>query len=425
MNVNPILKKTISAGFAKALAAISGFALTITVTRTLGAQESGYFMLGLAIVTILVLIFRLGLDNIVLRYVGANAISSDAQNVVNQSIKWILQYSIIGAIALFLGAQLLADYVFAKPSLGPVLKLFSFCIPFVCLFTIMGFAFQGLHKVVLATIFQNLGISFLFITTVSLLYFFNLDIYITSLTLVTIYNISAILLFFLAFYIWFKVKNVEFIFNISLCNFEEIRNKRNQLWLASIMSLFIQWSGVLFSGIYAEPSEIAYFSVAQRSAMLISFVLMVVNMVVAPRYAALWATGNIQQMKKLSNLSTRYMLLVVSPLIFLLLIYAEFVMTLFGTGFEKASILFSILVVGQFVNVATGSVGYLLNMSGHEKDVRNITLCIGLLTLIMAFLLTKFFSVLGAAIATAIGLSLQNILALLMVKKRLGFWSFI
>jgi O-antigen/teichoic acid export membrane protein len=423
--MNSFLKKTITAGLTKALGALSGFALTLIVTRTLGADESGYFMLSLAIITILVEFFRLGMDNLLVKYVGAKSLDSSAQSLVNQSIKWVLEYSTVGAFILFFTAQLISEYVFDKPNLEEILKVFSFCIPFVCIFTLLSFAFQGLHKVILATIFQNLGISTLFITTFGIIYFLNQKIIYSAYDFAIYYTLSSIFMCIFALFIWFNPKQVKFSFTTNLKEINEVKVKRNQLWLAAVMSLFIQWGGIFFVGIYAEASEIAYFSAAQRSAMLISFVLMVVNLVAAPKYSYMWSRGDIQGMHKLSNITTKYMLLLISPLILVLLSFSDFVMSLFGDDFENASFLFSILVVGQFINVATGSVGYLLNMSGHEKDVKNITVCTGLFTLLLTFLLTKYFSVFGAALGTTIGLATQNILALLVVKKRLGFWTFI
>jgi O-antigen/teichoic acid export membrane protein len=423
--MNSFLKNTFIAGMTKALAAVSGFTLTLIVTRALGAEESGYFMLSLAIITILVQFFRLGLDNLVVKFVGANSLNNNAQNVLNQSLKWVMQYSIIGAIVLFVTTPLVSEYIFQKPNLDSILKAFSICIPFVCVFTLLSFAFQGLHKVITATFFQNLGISALFITTFATLYFINTNISFTAYEFAIYYTMSAIFLCFTALFIWFRPEHVKFSFNITLTNISEIKTKRNQLWLASIMSLFIQWSGIFFVGIYAESSEIAYFSAAQRSALLISFALMVVNLVAAPRYSYMWSKGDIEGMHKLSNITTKYMLLLITPLILFLLFYSDFIMSFFGTGFERASVIFSILIIGQFVNVATGSVTYLLNMSGHEKDVRNITVICGLFTLLLVFLLTRYFSVFGAALGTTIGLATQNTLALLVVKRRLGFWTFI
>ena len=80
------------------------------------------------------------------------------------------------------------------------------------------------------------------------------------------------------------------------------------------------------------------------------------------------------------------------------------------------------MAVGQFINVATGTVFDILVMSGHERDFRRVTLFSGPLTIILCLTLIPTYGVTGAAIAKAIGLSVQNVFAVFIVKKRLGFW---
>jgi O-antigen/teichoic acid export membrane protein len=79
------------------------------------------------------------------------------------------------------------------------------------------------------------------------------------------------------------------------------------------------------------------------------------------------------------------------------------------------------LALGQFVNVITGSVGYLLTMTGHEKDIRNNMLFCGPFAIMLSLALIPFWGAIGSAIATALALSVQNLIALWLVKKRLGF----
>ena len=46
-------------------------------------------------------------------------------------------------------------------------------------------------------------------------------------------------------------------------------------------------------------------------------------------------------------------------------------MSLFGPEFRAGGPVLTILAAGQYVNVLTGSVGYLLMMTGNERLVRN------------------------------------------------------
>ena len=60
-------------------------------------------------------------------------------------------------------------------------------------------------------------------------------------------------------------------------------------------------------------------------------------------------------------------------------------------------------------------------MSGHGKDLRNITIINGILAVVLAFILNPTFGAIGSAIATAIAIASSNLMAVGFVKKRLGF----
>ncbi len=185
------------------------------------------------------------------------------------------------------------------------------------------------------------------------------------------------------------------------------------------MSLAVQWSGILIAGAMLSAEEVAQLTAAQRTAMLTSFVLMVVNMVVAPRYARLWKEGNIDRIRYLAKWSTRGMIIMVLPVVAVMVTWPEKVMGLFGEGFEEAAVLLMILAAGQFVNVATGSVGYLLNMSGHERDFNRVTFLSGPTTIGLSVIFCYYFGLIGVAMATALGVALQNLLGLFIVRVKL------
>jgi O-antigen/teichoic acid export membrane protein len=183
------------------------------------------------------------------------------------------------------------------------------------------------------------------------------------------------------------------------------------------------WSGVIVASVFLESSELAYLIVAQRTGSLISFVLLVINMIAAPRYALMWREGNVAGIAKFSKLSSRMTMIVIVPIVIFTILYASEIMSLFGSGYHSASVLLSIIACGHIVNVATGSVGYLLNMTGHEKDMLTVTMFSGPITIIFSIWFISSWGLVGAAYSTAIGLSLQNLGALWMVKRKLGFWS--
>ena len=126
------------------------------------------------------------------------------------------------------------------------------------------------------------------------------------------------------------------------------------------------------------------------------------------------------QLDRTARQSARWMTLLAGPPLALFLLFPGFMMGLFGDEFRAGAPLLAVLAVGQFINVATGSVGYLLIMSGHEKWILNRSIFIAAISLALNLLLIPRFGTLGAAMATAISVASTNLIALYLVHKHLG-----
>jgi O-antigen/teichoic acid export membrane protein len=60
-------------------------------------------------------------------------------------------------------------------------------------------------------------------------------------------------------------------------------------------------------------------------------------------------------------------------------------------------------------------------MTDHEKNMLNVVFFSGPLALALGLALTPIYGATGAAVATAIALASQKLIAVYMVKKHLGF----
>ena len=154
--------------------------------------------------------------------------------------------------------------------------------------------------------------------------------------------------------------------------------------------------------------------------MLMIFVLTAINTVVAPKFAHFHKSQNYEQLASVAYYSARLLSVVSLPILIIMFVFPKEILALFGEEFDNAAIYLQILAVGQFVNAITGSVGYLLSMSGNEKDLRNSSIVSGLIVITLSLILVPLYGGLGAAISVAIAIAMQNLLAVHWVKKRLG-----
>lgn len=95
-------------------------------------------------------------------------------------------------------------------------------------------------------------------------------------------------------------------------------------------------------------------------------------------------------------------------------------LSFFGSEFTSGSTALSILVFGQLVNAAAGSVGLLLVMTAHEREAA-IGMGVGLsLNVLLNTLLIPLWGIEGAAGASATSMIVWNLWLAVRVHRRLG-----
>lgn len=398
----------------RVLAALATFLFSVVIGRQLGADNAGYYFLAFSIVTVLSAISRAGLDSTVVRFVGAEAPDLQwgrVRSVVNRSLFLAISITVPVAGVVYFFSNFIAVEVFTKPALAGVLKGMAPGIIGLSLFTLLAMGLQGLRKVIASVLTLNVFVNFILIL---LLIAFSIT---TPEQAAIGYSGASLAAAFLGYIIYRRSLQP----GSGIILWTELFQSCFPLWVVVVMTQLTQFSGQFIAGAWVASDEIAQLAVAQRTALLTSFILMAVNLVVAPRFASMYKKGEMNELESLALSSVKLMVLFALPIVLFMVVFPGFILSLFGEGFSEGAVYLQILAIGQFVNVVTGSVGYLLAMSGHEKDFRNTVLISGPIAVGLGFALVPFYGAIGSAIATAVAVATQNLVAVWWVKKRLGF----
>ena len=173
------------------------------------------------------------------------------------------------------------------------------------------------------------------------------------------------------------------------------------------------------SSVYVAESDLALLAISVRIALLVPMILTAVNMVVSPKFAAHHHKGESEKTESVLAESLK-LLAIVSLFVFVVIVlFGGDVLRVFGKQYVEAAGLLSILVCGQLINSLTGPCGKLLMMSGFEKDVRNSSVIVAAAGLLLAFYMTAEYGVVGAAVSTALTISIQNLAFAWLVYRRL------
>jgi O-antigen/teichoic acid export membrane protein len=189
---------------------------------------------------------------------------------------------------------------------------------------------------------------------------------------------------------------------------------------AALFSQLLFWTDLFVLTRYGTADEIGVYSAALRAGQVIVLFLTSVNLMFSPFVADLHNRGEIARLDTLFKTLTRWTVAATMPLFLLLAVVPDAALGIFGQGFGEGRSALLILLAGQFVNVATGSVGFVLIMVGRTGW--DLTVYAGSLatSLGLAFWLCPRYGMTGAAIANAVTFAVANAARLFLVKRFVG-----
>jgi len=391
----------------------------IYIARLLGASDAGYFFLAQTFVIIFADISRRGFDNTIVRFIApySNSFDSDIKEIYKLAICRVVPLGVFFSGLIFSLSSSISGIFFDTNEFSDVLSVMSLSILPFSLMMLNSFCFQGRKKVSLYMIFNSAGIPYLF-CFISLFYPPTSSIEASWIFLVSsicAVTISTIFWVFESGNIGSYFQQMELSGNIR----NEILKSSNALFQVALLTLVNLWFSQVVLGYMGTAEEVAIFSSATRISASVAFVLIAVNSIATPKYAESFKHNDLDSVRKTVLFSTRVIFITALPFALLLHLFNDEVMSLFGEDFANSGYILSILLVGQVINSLTGSVGFLLQMSGNENSFRNkIFLSSGFLVVIGPVVIS-FYGVVGAAFITAFTLSIQNIFFFYDVRKKL------
>ncbi|OKH19994.1 flippase [[Limnothrix rosea] IAM M-220] len=192
------------------------------------------------------------------------------------------------------------------------------------------------------------------------------------------------------------------------------------LMLMGGSQIILSQTDTLMIGALLDAKQVGIYGAALKTSAWVKFILMSVNSITAPLIASLYSQGDRRGLQELVSTNARWMFYPALVTAIGLVSFSEPVLQLFGSEFTAAKWALALLIVGQLVNVGSGSVGYLMTMTGHQNQAAKVMFVAAIANAILNWVGIKFFGILGAAFATAFSMSLWNIWLYHLVTKQIG-----
>lgn len=173
-----------------------------------------------------------------------------------------------------------------------------------------------------------------------------------------------------------------------------------------------------------DTAQVGVYHAAATIAIQMNIVLASCIAMFAPMITEAYQKEDMELFSSLFRSVSRWAFLLSFPLLVIVSINAEFLMSLFGSEFTNGAQLLVILAAAQAYNIFTGPVGIVLQMTGRQKVDLYINLVLVAVNVTLNIMLIPRFGVSGAAFATLISVVLVHSFRLYMVKRALGIQPF-
>jgi O-antigen/teichoic acid export membrane protein len=392
-----------------------GYLLTLVLARLCGAGDLGTYTLASYGITCLSVVCRLGLDAGMLRCGAARQASGQKEGLSRlfwQALALVTAVSSVAALGVYLGGSRLA-VLFHAPRLPELLPGAALALPLMAVAVLVGETLRSqgeVRWVVLQHDFLTPALLFLLV-----LWLGRGGLPVLGWLWLLAYALGL-------GWLWLKMRRVLHQWGNAPRPpfFGELWHISWPLYLSALLMLVFNAVDSLILGVFTGPEAVAYYEAALRTASLVGLPLVAVNAATPPRFARLHQEGRRGELEELGRTTSRWMYYGALPLALLLLALAPEILRCFGPPFPAASLALRLLALAHLANVACGSVGFLLAMTGHQLVLTRILAGSGALGLPLLALAAACWGLDGLALAKALWLIGVNLLMTWGVWRHLG-----
>jgi O-antigen/teichoic acid export membrane protein len=391
---------------------IMAFVSNVVITRTLGADSYGLFVLATNVFGFIVIFPQLGFNNTIVRYVSyytGKGEDAKAKGTILFGFKILLIFSLVVLAISILISPLISEYIFERPELTPLLKILLLSLPFATIALVFYSALNGLKLIKYQVIVANILNPAIFFLLIVIAFWagFRLTGLMWVMFLMGVISLALSYYFINKKYFKYKRKLQPEVEKKELLLFAI------PIYLNQFLNSAIKFAPIFIMGYFLSNKDIGIFNVGFRTAMLVSVSLSAFKLIFSPTISALFAQNNIQLINQLYKTITKWIFTIALITFCIIILFAEPVLNIFGKEFTASINVLLLLIFGELVNAGVGLVGNIIIMSGRPK-VALFNAGLNFLTILtLCYLLIPVYGIIGAALSYSITVVLMNLIRLI------------
>ncbi len=424
-NVFKIFKEA-GIGLTGSIAAlVLNYLLLAILTRFLGPEQFGTFVLAQALASVVLLLALLGLPNALDRFIPeylARGQRGKVGALLTRTLVLSLTTSVAAAALLVVCAVPLAEGLFGKTDLAPVLRLVALSIPFMAFIRLVSSAFVGCQEIRYEVYIQHLTLSVLKIVAAVCVLGMGAGLlgWAAGYTLAVLGAALAA-----AWFLAFRLRPLIFSGTPSSVSMRQIMAYSWPLSLATIVVMFRGQLDILILGWMRPSADAGIYRVVISLVMPLALVLASFARVYKPVICECISVGGSEEIGALYHRIVRWVLMVNGILLAGLLLFGEeLIRALFSDLYATGATALVILASGRFINTIFGPEDMTLEAWGNTKLSLVNSIIMIVVSVSLDVLLIPSHGVVGAAVGAACGLIAGGLAGVIEIRVLHGLWPF-
>ncbi len=186
----------------------------------------------------------------------------------------------------------------------------------------------------------------------------------------------------------------------------------------------ILWLDILLVGAMVSRYAAGVYGAVSKLALVGTFALEGNRLAIAPQLSALLARHEHDRAADLYQSATRWLMLASWPLYIVLAVFPAVVLGIFGARYTAGAAALAVLSLAMLVNLGTGNVTVVLLMGGKSSWSAINAAAALTVNVVLNLVLLPHIGIVGAAIAWAASIVVDNVTAMIEVRWVLGLAPF-
>jgi O-antigen/teichoic acid export membrane protein len=396
-------------------------AMSVVLARALGPVDYGVYSYVFAIVTLLALPSQVGIPVLLVRETAKAQAHEDwprLKGLWTWATRTILATSVAIAVAAAIVLAWRGERTDAE--LRWTLAAGMVLVPLVALGNARGAALRGLRRIVSGQLPENVLRPVMLVAFVGTAWWWGDKV--SAAQAMAWHVLAAAIAFAIGGAILWRVRPTGM-----LPVQPDLRHAR-EWWQAALPLALItglqvagNQSGVILLGLFRPQAEVGAYKVATSAATLALFGLQTANLILGPYIARLHTLGDHGRLQRLASVGAFASAALTFPIFLIFAMGGPWLLGwLYGPEYRSAYVPLLILGAGQMANALFGSVGQLLNMTGHERVAARWLAVAAGCNIALGVALVPWWGAIGAAVASVVSILVWNLAFWRVAMREIG-----